>query len=67
MKIPGRNSMSSRRRRTSPTVSSYVGLIRFYEEVEEQLRLHPYIILAIAYATVLIILLLRVLKPVPYI
>lgn len=46
--------MSSRRRRTGPGLASYVGLIRFYEEVEEQVKLNPYLILFLSIATPII-------------
>ncbi len=57
--------MSSRRRRTGPGLSSYVGLIRFYEEVEEQVKLNPYLIISLAMATSIIIILLRIFVPNP--
>ncbi len=54
--------MSSRtRRRRAPTISSYIGLIRFYEEVEEQIKLHPYLILMITLLTSLIVILAHIL------
>ncbi|MCC6015493.1 MAG: preprotein translocase subunit Sec61beta [Desulfurococcaceae archaeon] len=56
--------MSRRRRRQTPSITSYVGLIRFYEEVEEQVKIPPYLILLITYITALTILILRIfLKP----
>jgi len=56
--------MSSRKKRQAPSVASYVGLIRFYEEIEEQVKLPPYVILLITYATAITILVLRIfLKP----
>ncbi len=57
--------MSSRRRRIGPGLSSYVGLIRFYEEVEEQIKLNPYLIISLAMATSIIIILLRIFVPNP--
>lgn len=57
--------MSSRRRRTGPGLASYVGLIRFYEEVEEQVKLNPYLILFLAIATPVIVILLTKLFPPP--
>ncbi len=57
--------MSSRRKRTGPGLSSYVGLVRFYEEVEEQVKLNPYLIISIAIATSLTVILLRMFIPKP--
>jgi len=55
--------MSSRRRRTTPSIASYVGLIRFYEEVEEQLKLHPYLILLLSALTPIVVLTIHFLFP----
>ena len=55
--------MSSRRRRVGPSLSSYVGLIRFYEEVEEQVKINPYIMLVIAALTPIIVLLFDIFYP----
>lgn len=55
--------MSSRRRRIGPSLSSYVGLIRFYEEVEEQVKINPYIMLVIAALTPIIVLLFDIFYP----
>ncbi len=55
--------MSARKRRTGPSLSSYIGLIRFYEEVEEQIKLNPYVILLIAALTTIIVLVARALAP----
>jgi len=55
----------SSRRRTGPGLSSYVGLVRFYEEVEEQVKLNPYLIISIAIATSIIVILLRIFVPKP--
>jgi len=57
--------MSSRKRRAGPGLSSYVGLVRFYEEVEEQVKLNPYLIISLAIATSVIIILLRIFVPNP--
>ncbi|MCC6045484.1 MAG: preprotein translocase subunit Sec61beta [Ignisphaera sp.] len=57
--------MSSRRRRTSPGLTSYVGLVRFYEEVEEQIKLNPYLILILSIATPLLAIILMKLFPPP--
>ncbi|MDK6027817.1 preprotein translocase subunit Sec61beta [Ignisphaera sp. 4213-co] len=57
--------MSSRRRRAGPGLASYVGLIRFYEEVEEQIKLNPYLILFIAIATSILAIALTKLFPPP--
>jgi len=55
--------LSSRRRRIGPSLSSYVGLIRFYEEVEEQVKINPYIMLVIAALTPIIVLLFDIFYP----
>ncbi len=55
--------MSSRRRRVGPSLASYIGLVRFYEEVEEQVKIGPYKMLVIAIATAVTILLLNILIP----
>jgi len=55
--------LSSRRRRVGPSLSSYVGLIRFYEEVEEQVKINPYIMLVIAALTPIIVLLFDIFYP----
>ncbi|HID80312.1 MAG TPA: preprotein translocase subunit Sec61beta [Ignisphaera sp.] len=55
--------MSSRRRRTTPSIASYVGLIRFYEEVEEQIKIHPYLILLLSALTPIVILTIHFLFP----
>uniref|UniRef100_A0A7C2Z9U7 Preprotein translocase subunit SecG n=1 Tax=Ignisphaera aggregans TaxID=334771 RepID=A0A7C2Z9U7_9CREN len=52
--------MSSRKKQRGPSIASYVGLVRFYEETEEQIKLSPYTILLISYLTAIIVLLLRV-------
>ncbi|ADM26909.1 Sec61beta [Ignisphaera aggregans DSM 17230] len=57
--------MSSRKKRTGPGLSSYVGLVRFYEEVEEQVKLNPYLIISIAIATSVIVILLKIFVPKP--
>lgn len=54
--------MSARKKRRSPTLSSAVGLVRFYEEVEEVIKIPPHIILLLAYLTSIIVIILRVLK-----
>uniref|UniRef100_A0A7J2U395 Preprotein translocase subunit Sec61beta n=1 Tax=Ignisphaera aggregans TaxID=334771 RepID=A0A7J2U395_9CREN len=58
-------SMSSRRRRVSPGLASYVGLVRFYEEVEEQLKLNPYLILLLSVATPILAIAFMKLFPPP--
>ncbi len=55
--------MSSRRKRVGPSISSYVGLIRFYEEVEEQVKINPYIMLIIAVITPIIVLVFDIIHP----
>ncbi|MCS7111259.1 MAG: preprotein translocase subunit Sec61beta [Ignisphaera sp.] len=57
--------MSSRRRRQGPSLASYVGLVRFYEEMEGLLRLNPYLIVVIAVTTSIIIILSRIIIPMP--
>jgi len=52
--------MSSRRRRSSPAISSAVGLIRFYEETEPLIKLNPYVIILIAILTSLSVLALNI-------
>ncbi|MEM1541344.1 MAG: preprotein translocase subunit Sec61beta [Ignisphaera sp.] len=54
-------SRSSKKGRRAVGVSSYVGLVRFYEEVEEQIKIPPHIILLLAYITSVVILALRIL------
>ncbi len=46
-----------------PSLSSYVGLIRFYEEVEEQVKINPYVMLIIAAITPIIVLIFDLLYP----
>jgi len=55
--------VSSRRRRVGPSISSYVGLIRFYEEVEEQVKINPYVMLIIALITPVLVLIFDLLYP----
>lgn len=56
--------MSSRKKRQAPSIASYVGLVRFYEEIEEQVKLPPHVILLLTYITAITVLLLRIfLKP----
>ncbi|MEM1645937.1 MAG: preprotein translocase subunit Sec61beta [Ignisphaera sp.] len=56
--------MSSRKKRQGPSIASYVGLVRFYEEVEEKIKIPPYVILLLTYVTVVIVLISRILiKP----
>ncbi len=55
--------MSARKRRITPSVASYIGLVRFYEEVEEQVKLHPYLILLISALTSVIVLSMHFLIP----
>jgi len=55
--------LSSRRKRVGPSISSYVGLIRFYEEVEEQVKINPYIMLIIAVITPIIVLVFDIIHP----
>lgn len=57
--------MSSKRRRQAPSLASYVGLVRFYEELEGIVKLSPNIILVIAVATSITIILLRIMVPIP--
>ncbi|MEM0027716.1 MAG: preprotein translocase subunit Sec61beta [Ignisphaera sp.] len=57
--------MSSRRKRAGPGLASYVGLIRFYEEVEEQVKLNPYLILFLSIATPIIVIFLTKIFPPP--
>ncbi|MEM0490568.1 MAG: preprotein translocase subunit Sec61beta [Ignisphaera sp.] len=54
-------SRSGKKGRRAVGVSSYVGLVRFYEEVEEQIKIPPYVILLLAYITSITILALRIL------
>lgn len=57
--------MSSRRRRQGPSLASYVGLVRFYEELEGTLKLNPYLVIITAIATSIAMILLRILIPIP--
>lgn len=51
--------MSSRKKRRGPSIASSVGLIRFYEEVEEKIKVPPNVILILAYLTAILVLVLR--------
>ncbi len=57
--------MSSRRRRQGPSLASYVGLVRFYEELEGIVKVNPYLIIVITVATSIAIILFRILIPIP--
>jgi len=46
-----------------PSLASYIGLVRFYEEVEEQVKIGPYKMLIIAILTAVTVLLLNILIP----
>lgn len=52
---------TSRKSKRAAGISSYVGLVRFYEEVEEKIKIPPHIILLLAYITSAIVLILRIL------
>lgn len=56
--------MSSRKKRQGPSIASYVGLVRFYEEIDEKIKIPPYVILLLTYLTAVIVLISRILiKP----
>ncbi len=56
--------MSSRRRRkTGPGPFTAAGLVRFYEEVEEGVKLKPEFVIFTAVAITVIIILLNVILP----
>lgn len=57
--------MSSRRRRQGPSLASYVGLVRFYEELEEIVKINPYLIITLAIVTSITIILSRIFIPLP--
>jgi preprotein translocase subunit Sec61beta len=54
----------SSRRRSRVGISSYVGLVRFYEEVEETVKINPYLLLFLAIVTpILTIILMKIFRP----
>ncbi len=56
--------MSSRRRRkTGPGPFTAAGLVRFYEEVEEGIKLKPEFVIFTAVAITVIVILLNVILP----
>ena len=56
--------MSSRRRRkTGPGPFTAAGLVRFYEEVEEGIKLRPELVVLTAIALTMIVMLLNILLP----
>ncbi len=56
--------MSSRRRRkTGPGPFTAAGLVRFYEEVEEGVKLKPEFVIFTAVAITVIVILLNVILP----
>lgn len=56
--------MSSRRRRkTGPGPFTAAGLVRFYEEVEEGVKLKPEFVIFTAVAVTVIVILLNVILP----
>jgi len=56
--------MSSRRRRkTGPGPFTAAGLVRFYEEVEEGIKLRPELVVLTAIALTVIVMLLNILLP----
>ena|GEM_PF-735807 len=58
-----RRKRSSSRRRRPGGLASYAGLIAFYEDVEGGIKLSPYAIIAMAVATIAIVLILQILIP----
>jgi len=55
--------MSSRRRKTGPGPFTAAGLVRFYEEVEEGIKLRPELVVFSAIALTIIVILLNILLP----
>ncbi len=55
--------MSSRRRRTGPGPFTAAGLVRFYEEVEEGIKLRPEIVVLTAIGITVLVILLNILLP----
>jgi len=56
--------MSSRRRkRTGPGPFTAAGLVRFYEEVEEGIKMRPEFVVLTAIALTVIVILLNILLP----
>ncbi len=56
---------SRRRRREGPGPFTAAGLIRFYEEVEEGIRIKPSIVIIIAVILVATVIALNFVKPIP--
>ncbi len=54
---------SRRRRRTGPGPFTAAGLVRFYEEVEEGIKLRPEIVVLTAIGITVLVILLNVLLP----
>jgi len=56
---------SRRRRREGPGPFTAAGLIRFYEEVEEGIKMKPYMIVIIAFTLIAVVIALNFIKPIP--
>ncbi len=54
---------SRRRRRTGPGPFTAAGLVRFYEEVEEGIKLRPEIVVLTAVGITVLVILLNILLP----
>ncbi len=54
---------SRRRRRTGPGPFTAAGLVRFYEEVEEGIKLRPEIVVLTAIGITVLVILLNILLP----
>lgn len=54
---------SRRRRRTGPGPFTAAGLVRFYEEVEEGIKMRPELVVLTAIALTVIVILLNILLP----
>lgn len=54
---------SRRRRRTGPGPFTAAGLVRFYEEVEEGIKMRPELVVLTAIVLTVIVILLNILLP----
>lgn len=58
-------SSSRRRRREAPLPATGAGLLRFFEEETKGIKLKPHLILAAGAALITLVLLARLLFPIP--
>lgn len=54
---------SRRRRRTGPGPFTAAGLVRFYEEIEEGIKMRPELVVLTAITLTVIVILLNILLP----